>query len=232
MTRFIIIIIALAAATTQGHAFDLNSILSGLGSASQSQSAATDSTATSTPSGTGSDLLGGLGSILSNITATTNFSLDDLTGTWNYSAPAVSFESDNALQKIGGAAAATTIENKMATYYNKLGFNAIVLTIDADHNFTMTMKYGSLKGSIAKSEAADGKLAFKFSALDKISLGEVAAMAKKSGSTLTLTFDISKLVEVLRTVNKYAKNSTLSTVESLLSSYDGIYAGFKLTKQQ
>lgn len=230
MTRFIIIIIALAAATTQGHAFDLNSILSGLGSASQSQSAATDSTATSASSG--SDLLGGLGGLLSNITATTNFSLDDLVGTWKYSAPAVSFESDNALQKIGGAAAATTIENKMATYYDKLGFNAIVLTVDAEHNFTMTMKYGSLKGTIAKSEGADGKLAFKFSALGKISIGEVAAMAKKSGNTLTLTFDISKLVEVLRTVNQLAKNSTLSTVESLLSSYDGIYAGFKLTKQQ
>lgn len=231
MTRFIVIIIAIAASTAHCLAFDINSILSGLSGAAQSQSTSNDSTATSTSSA-GSDIINGLGNILSGVIATSDFSLDDLVGTWNYSSPAVSFESDNALQKIGGAAAATTIENKMATYYNKLGFNAIVLTVDAEHNFTMTMKYGSLKGTIAKSEANDGKLAFKFSALGKISLGEVAAMAKKSGSTLTLTFDISKLVEVLRTVNKYAKNSTLSTVESLLSSYDGIYAGFKLTKQQ
>ncbi|MCI8735181.1 MAG: DUF4923 family protein, partial [Clostridia bacterium] len=35
---------------------------------------------------------------------TSKFEIADIQGTWSYQAPAVSFQSDNALNKIGGSA--------------------------------------------------------------------------------------------------------------------------------
>ena len=40
----------------------------------------------------------------------------DITGTWQYSGSAISFESDNLLQKAGGAAAAGVAEEKHLPY--------------------------------------------------------------------------------------------------------------------
>ncbi|MDE5595772.1 MAG: DUF4923 family protein, partial [Muribaculaceae bacterium] len=38
----------------------------------------------------------------------------------------------------------------------------------------------------------------------------------------------SKLISIVKTVSSVAGISSLNTISSLLSSYDGIYAGFKL----
>jgi hypothetical protein len=51
-----------------------------------------------------------------------------------------------------------------------------------------------------------------------------------SGSNLSVMFDVSKLQSLLSTMSSVTGNSTLSTVTSLLNSYDGICAGFKLKK--
>ena len=50
-------------------------------------------------SGSDGDVLGQIGSAITSLTATKDISLDDLNGVWVYSAPAVTFESDNALQR-------------------------------------------------------------------------------------------------------------------------------------
>lgn len=178
-------------------------------------------------SNTGSSLLGGLSSFVNNVIANNNFDLDDLTGTWSYQGPAVSFESDNVLQNIGGAAGATALESKLEPYYKKLGFNRTSLVVDADHNFTLKLGLASLSGVVEKS---DDRLVFNFNAFGSISLGKVTANATKSGDTLNLTFDASKLLNILNKVAGVVNNSTLSTVSSLLNSYDGVYVGFKLTK--
>ncbi|MBS7374566.1 MAG: DUF4923 family protein, partial [Muribaculaceae bacterium] len=51
------------------------------------------------------------------------------------------------------------------------------------------------------------------------------------GTQLSLTFDISKLSNIISAAAKYTSNRTVSTVSSLLSSYKGIYCGFKLQQQ-
>ena len=174
----------------------------------------------------GSNPLGAIGNAISNLTASSNFEIADLRGTWSYESPAVTFKSDNALQKVGGAAAATTIENKIAPYYEKVGITALQLIVDENDNFTMKLKKGSLKGTISKDE--EGNLQFNFNAFGKIKLGKISAYATKSGKTLNLTFDVSKLISIVKTVSSVSGISSLNTISSLLSSYDGIYAGFKL----
>ena len=175
-----------------------------------------------------SNPLGSLGSVISNLTASSSFELADLQGTWDYQSPAVTFQSDNVIQKAGGAAAASTIEGKMAPYYEKAGITSLQLTVDTENNFTMKLKRGSLKGTVSKDE--QGNLEFNFSAFGKIKLGKVSAFATKSGNTLNLTFDVSKLISIVKSVSSVSGISSLNTISSLLSSYDGIYAGFKLNR--
>lgn len=174
------------------------------------------------------DILGTLGGMVSNAVASKNFSVDDIVGTWKYTGPAVGFASDNALKKIGGAAASATVENKLEPYYKKLGLTNVTFVIAEDHTFTMSFGKVNLKGKIEKAD--DGNLTFSFNALGKVPLGKVSAMATKAGNTLNLTFDATRLIQILSKVASIAKNTGLSSITKLLESYDGIYMGFKLKK--
>ncbi len=175
------------------------------------------------------DLLSGIQSTIENATASTEFSIEELTGTWIYKLPGIQFESDNSLQKIGGSAAAITIENKLAPYYSKAGLNQMTITFDAKQNFTIKLKYGTLKGSIEKGQS--GKLCFNFQAFGKIKLGKVNCMATKSGSLLNLTFDAKRFIEIMQKVASISNKSSLQSIADMLASYDGIYVGVKLSKK-
>lgn len=171
--------------------------------------------------------LGAIGNIIGNLTSNNKFTVDDLVGSWTYTGPAVSFASDNALKNIGGAAAATAVETKLEPYYKRLGFTRTTLTVNQDHSFEMKMGVIQFKGTIEKTD--DGNLKFNFSALGR-NLGAVAAHATKSGNTLNITFDSTKMVKMLTTVSSKLNISTLKTLSSLLNAYDGIYMGYKMTK--
>ena len=215
LTKNIIIVLALLTALPAMASGDLKDLLNSVTSGKSS-------------SDNNSNPLGSLGSVISNLTASSSFELADLQGTWDYQSPAVTFQSDNVIQKAGGAAAASTIEGKMAPYYEKAGITSLQLTVDAENNFTMKLKRGSLKGTVSKDE--QGNLEFNFSAFGKIKLGKVSAFATKSGNTLNLTFDVSKLISIVKSVSSVSGISSLNTISSLLSSYDGIYAGLKLNR--
>lgn len=212
LTKIIIIALAFALSLPASATGDLKDLLNAVGKSSDGDS----------------NPLGAIGNVISNLTASSSFELADLQGTWTYASPAVTFKSDNALQKVGGAAAASTIEAKLAPYYSKAGITELQLTVDTENNFTMKLKRGSLKGTVSKDE--EGNLQFSFSAFGKIKLGKVSAFATKSGNTLNLTFDVSKLITIVKTVSSVSGISSLNTISSLLSSYDGIYAGFKLNR--
>lgn len=174
--------------------------------------------------------LDALSSIVSSVTSTSNFQISDIVGTWVYQSPAVSFKSDDALSKIGGVAASTALENKLVTYYNTVGLNTLVLTVGDDDSFTMKIKSVTLSGKISKDDEA-GNLTFSFSALGKVNIGSVSAMAEKSAlNSLTLTFDASKLMSVLEKVASVAKISSLQTLTNLLNNYEGLYCGARLKK--
>lgn len=210
-------------------AFDPKDIIGGIANAMGNTSApsATETT-TSNDDSSSSGILGALGSFINNTISNNNFTVNDLVGTWTYSAPAVTFETSDALKKIGGAAAATALEGKIEPYYNKLGFQKTTLTVDAAHNFTLKMGLITLQGTVEKD--GNDKLVFNFSALGMMSLGKLSANATKLGSTLTLTFDATKFVQILTKVAGKLNISTLNTLTTLVDSYDGVYLGFKLKK--
>lgn len=211
----ICVIMALALTFGQAGAFDLKDLFG-------KSNTTTESSADDNSDG----ILGALGSFIGNMTANKNFTVDDIAGQWSYSSPAVSFKSENALKNVGGAAAATAVENKLAPYYKTLGFTRTTLTIAKDHTFTMKMGIIPLKGTVEKTE--DGRLEFTFTGITGRSIGKVDAVATKSGSTLNLTFDATKFINILTSVAGKLNISTLNTLASLLNGYDGIYMGFSM----
>ncbi len=200
------------ASTLPAQALDLKSILG-------KSSSETDSSSTSV-----------LKNLITDLVSSDNFDLSQLVGSWDYSSPAVAFQSESALMKIGGAAASATIEEKLAPYYSMAGLTQMKLEVDEDYGFAMTFKHGSLKGTIEKNDE-EGSLTFNFSAFQKISIGKITAYAAMTSGTLTLTFDVSQVLTILDKVSSLSGNSTLQSVSSLINSYDGLTAGFKFKKE-
>jgi hypothetical protein len=171
-----------------------------------------------------------LGGVLSNVLSTDKVSTDDMVGTWTYSSPAVKFESENLLLKAGGTAASTTVQNKLAKYYKTLGFTNMTLTVTSDKQFTLKSKRLSLSGTLEQG-TNDGEIIFNFTALSTVPVGSYTANVSISGSTMSFTFDASKLMTLVNTVSTYAGNSTLSTLNTLLQQYDGMKVGFTMNKK-
>lgn len=178
-------------------------------------------------SGSGNGTSDAIGNFINNTIANNKFTIDDLVGDWKYKSPAVSFQSGNVLQNIGGAAVATALEDQLEPYYRRLGFNRTTLTVDADHNFIIKLGLVTLKGTIGKT---DDRLVFSFNAFGRVPLGTLAANATKAGDVVNLTFDAEKLINILNKVSGTLNNATLTTLTNLLNTYEGVYIGFKFTK--
>lgn len=167
-----------------------------------------------------------LGNMLDGVFTKTNLSLSDLVGEYQSQGPAVTFKSDNLLQKAGGIAGAATIEAKLKPYYDKYGLNGMTLTIDENAEFSMKIKGLKLSGLITKNES-DGTFNFNFKVVG-MSLGSFTAYVEKSGSNLNLMFDATKLKGFISTVAKFTGNSMVSALGSILDSYEGACIGFKM----
>lgn len=175
------------------------------------------------------DILSG---VVGSVTSTDKFEIKDLEGTWEYKSPAVTFKSDDALTKAGGVAASAAAESKLAPYYSRLGLNTVVITFDAEGNFTVKAKKFSLSGTAVK-DSDSGLLTLKFQAAGKLNLGHVSAIASKDATgVLTLTLDATRVISIVDKVASIANNSTLKTMSQLLDKYDGIYAGAKFKRKK
>ncbi len=214
--HFIILAVALALTNLSAAAFDLKGLFGG-GSSSSSESDGND------------NKLGNIiGGIVGNLISDKDVDPSQLEGEWKYVSPAVDFASDNALQKIGGAAASATIEQKLEPYYQKAGLTNLQFTADKEGNFSIQLKRGTLTGTIEKGE--NGYLIFNFKAFNKINIGKISPRATLAVNTLSLTFDVSGLIKIIKTVSQLSGNSTVQSMVQLLESYDGLYAGFKLSR--
>lgn len=216
----------LFAGTGVASAQSLSDILGKIGNAAkQGQSSGSDN------SGNKSGLGGTLGNLIEGVFSSSNLSVEDLKGIWTASGPAVSFKADNFLQKAGGVAAAATIESKLEPYYKQYGLTGAVLEVADNGDFSLKIKAITLKGTITKKEGADnGVFQFNFKALGKVSLGNVTTYVSKSVNSLDVMFDSTFLLKIMQAVSKISGNSTLKALNSILTSYEGLNVGFKMSK--
>lgn len=210
-------------ATVAAPALDPKSILSGLTSSSSSSSSTTSSDKSST--------LSNIVSTVSSLVGGSDMSYSNMVGTWKYSSPAVAFESDNLLQKAGGAAASTTIQNKLKSYYKTAGITSMTITFGSDNSFTA--KIGKLSPQGTVEDLGNGKYRFNFKAFGTVSSGKLDATVQKTVTGMQITFDATKLLSLVSKISSVAgSNSQLSTLSSLLSSYDGLQIGVELKKSK
>lgn len=212
---FVIAVSALLACSVSASAFDLKGALKGLGLGGSTEST-----------------VGSIADALGNVLSTDKLDVSQLQGNWKYSAPAVTFASENFLKKAGGAAAATVITDKLAPIYKTAGIDKMTLNIDEKGAFQMKVRGITLKGTITplEKEGTQANFEFNFQAAS-FNIGKMNAYVEKNiTGGLKLTFDVSKLISLVETVGKFSGNSTIKSVSSLLSSYDGLCAGFELKK--
>lgn len=181
----------------------------------------------------GSTALSGLKGLAEGLLTSSKVGEDDLVGNWRYSAPAVTFKSDNLLQKAGGSAASGVIVEKIAPYYEKAGITSLTATFNQDRTFELKVKKITLTGTYALAgDEANGDFVFTFKAVKKLPLGKMNAHVDKVGSKITLTFDASKLITLVNTVAQVSGQSSLQSAAKLLNSYDGLNCGFELSPAQ
>ena len=104
----------------------------------------------------------------------------------------------------------------------------MTFTVGADSTYVMKVKKLTFKGKIVYGEK--GECTLQMQGLGKIAGGNFKAQWQVVGNSLSLTFDVSKLVDLVGKIAAVSGKSSLTTLAKLLESYDGVYAGFRFNK--
>lgn len=171
-------------------------------------------------------------SVVSAVTSSsTSITTSSIAGTWTYSGTAVELESDNFLTSAAGSLATSTVESKLDDYCSKVGILAgtFSFTFGSDNSFSCTCSGKSLSGTYALNTDGD-QITLNFTAVSSVSLGSMDANISLSSGNLLILFQADKLLELISTVSSVSDNSSLQTINSLLSNYDGVQLGFDLAK--
>lgn len=156
-----------------------------------------------------------------------------MVGTWKYTAPDCKFESDDLLSKAGGEVAAKKVEEQMSNYLSKLGFNEnTVYVFNADSTYTSTVAGRTVNGTYSYNKDTK-EVTLKI----KIGLKMTAQISTSvlNGGKMSLLFKADKLMSLAQAVTGAvagkSSNATVSTLNTVLSQYDGLLLGFEMQKQ-
>jgi aminopeptidase N len=156
-----------------------------------------------------------------------------MVGTWKYTAPDCKFESDDLLSKAGGEVAAKKVEEQMSNYLSKLGFNEnTVYVFNADSTYTSTVAGRTVNGTYSYNK--DTK---EVTLKTKIGLKMTAQISTSvlNGGKMSLLFKADKLMSLAQAVTGAvagkSSNATVSTLNTVLSQYNGLLLGFEMQKQ-
>ena len=211
------------AATTTSNAAASTSTISNAGSAVAGILGAVLGGNSNSSSSAGSSIING---ILNNVIGSGTFSKQDLCAhTWKYSKPGCAFTSENLLAKAGGEIAANKVEEKLSEYYSKFGFSGsnTYFTFNTDGTFTSKIDGKSWKGNYTFDE--------KTHAIQlKGMLLSMSGYATKTTNGISLLFDQTKLLNLIKTMGALKGSSTLSAIGTIANNYDGMRVGFEMTK--
>lgn len=174
-------------------------------------------------SSAGSSIING---ILNNVIGSGSFSKQDLCAhTWKYSKPGCAFTSENLLAKAGGEIAANKVEEKLGEYYSKFGFSGsnTYFTFKTDGTFAAKIDGKSWQGNYTFDEKTH---AIQMKGL----LLSMSGYATKTTNGISLLFDQTKLLNLIKTIGSLKGSSTLSALGTIANNYDGMRVGFEMTK--
>lgn len=174
-------------------------------------------------SSAGSSIISG---ILNNVIGSGTFSKQDLCAhTWKYCKPGCAFTSENLLAKAGGEIAANKVEEKLGEYYSKFGFSGsnTYFTFKTDGTFAAKIDGKSWQGNYTFDEKTH---AIQMKGL----LLSMSGYATKTTNGISLLFDQTKLLNLIKTMGALKGSSTLSAIGTIANNYDGMRVGFEMTK--
>lgn len=186
--------------------------------------------------------LSGLGDFVAGLLGKDQVSKNSLIGTWNYTRPAVVFESENMLTNVGGMAAGKAAEDKLQTYLDKIGFTAGKVKMTFNEDGTGKVTYGSKNISFQWSVTdSDLTINLASSTLSKFTSGSNLSKytsfkmnCKVNLTNIQLSFKADKLLDFISKIVSAAgtatNNSTISTIAGLANKVDGMYLGLTLEK--
>lgn len=150
-------------------------------------------------------------------------------GTWDYSQPGIKLSSeDDIISDLAASAATSTIQNKMAPYFEKVGIKAGVckFTFNSDGTFSSTFGKRTHTGTFTFNPE-DNSLSLKYDS-SLLKLGAIPAFAYMNGTELQILFPMDKLLSLLQSLG--SRSSSLSTITTLLNKYDSVKIGFEFSK--
>ena len=150
-------------------------------------------------------------------------------GTWKYSQPGIKLSSsENALSDITASAATGTLQQKMATYYEKVGIRAGACTFVFNEDGTFLSTFGQrTSGGTFTFNAENNQLVLKYES-GLLKLGAINAYAYMTGGDLQILFPMDNLLKVLTSLG--SASGSLATITTLLKSYDSVKVGFEFSK--
>lgn len=211
------------AATATSNAAASTSTTSNAGSAIAGILGAVMGGSSNSSSSAGSSIING---ILNNVIGSGTFSKQDLCAhTWKYSKPGCAFTSENLLAKAGGEIAANKVEEKLGEYYSKFGFSGsnTYFTFKTDGTFAAKIDGKSWQGNYTFDEKTH---AIQMKGL----LLSMSGYATKTTNGISLLFDQTKLLNLIKTMSALKGSSTLSAIGTIANNYDGMRVGFEMTK--
>ena len=211
------------AATTTSNAATSTSATSNAGSAVAGILGAVLGGNSNSSSSAGSSIING---ILKNVIGSGTFSKQDLCAhTWKYSKPGCAFTSENLLAKAGGEIAANKVEEKLGEYYSKFGFSGsnTYFTFKTDGTFAAKIDGKSWQGNYTFDEKTH---AIQMKGL----LLSMSGYATKTTNGISLLFDQTKLLNLIKTMGALKGSSTLSAIGTIANNYDGMRVGFEMSK--
>ena len=212
-----------AATTTTSNAAASTSATSNAGSAVAGILGAVLGGNSNSSSSAGSSIING---ILNNVIGSGTFSKQDLCAhTWKYSKPGCAFTSENLLAQAGGEIAANKVEEKLGEYYSKFGFSGsnTYFTFKTDGTFAAKIDGKSWQGNYTFDEKTH---AIQMKGL----LLSMSGYATKTTNGISLLFDQTKLLNLIKTMGALKGSSTLSAIGTIANNYDGMRVGFEMTK--
>ena len=155
----------------------------------------------------------------------------DLSGNWTYQGVGAAVKSDNVLTAAAGNAAISTVESKMDKALSRIGLKkgSATLTFSQDGSFALKFGKVNLPGTWTQEGTA---VTIKF--------GKVFSYLQLDGTVTATTdgckvlFNGEKFLEFTKKLAEYASkissNSTIKSINSLLSTAKSVDVGFKLSR--
>lgn len=182
---------------------------------------------TSEQQGSSSDISSLVSGIASIFSKDKQVSEQTIVGTWEYSEPAILFQSDNVLTQVGAKVTAEKIENtlktKLAVYGIKEG--VMTFTFNEDGTFVETLSQKQIAGKWA---IKDEQLQLTYGTYRQKT---ISITTQLENNQLLFVTDASKLLEMFKTITSKSANTSMTTLSKLMSSVKGMKVGLTLVKK-